>query len=188
MNHRLFSAHSGLINPQRYLSLERSQFNAVLHYCQPCTTFSSSRPGFRSFFLMSLKTSSPVGTIPCLAFQEWCGSVAGLCMAELSFQIPLKSREGQTVHVGGFLLLHSPKQRCLWACQWWAVTHLAYRTAAAAGHMPILLLNINSITTWSHQEHNRIKIKMPWTQLYIYILCCCWQAAIISSHSKQGWQ
>lgn len=30
MNHRLFSAHSSVINPQRYLNLEKSQFSAVI--------------------------------------------------------------------------------------------------------------------------------------------------------------
>lgn len=41
MNHTFFPARTRLINPQRYLNLEKSQLKAVLQPCQPCTTVRS---------------------------------------------------------------------------------------------------------------------------------------------------
>ena len=64
-----------------------------------------------------------------------------------------------------------PKQCFLGAFQSQTVATLEGRTAAAAGHVPVLLLNISSTATWSHRELNRTEWKMPLTHLCFFLPC-----------------
>lgn len=114
-----------------------------------------------------------------LLFQEGCGSRAELCIAELSFQFPLKSRNDRLCMLEYFfycisqisaahelantkqlLACHTGEQQLLGTCQFFVIS-----TA------------LPPETTKSTAELRR---KMPQTHLYIYILCCCGQAAIIT--------
>lgn len=82
-----------------------------------------------------------------------------------------------------------PKQCFLGAFQSQTVATLEGRTAAATGHVPVLLLNINSTATWSHRELNRTEWKMPLTHLCFFcpVLLLAGGNNHIIIHSVQGW-
>lgn len=81
-----------------------------------------------------------------------------------------------------------PSKQCfLGTFQRQTVATLECRTAAAAGHVPVLLLNINSTATWSHRELNRVKNATN-SSLYVCpVLLLAGGSNHIIIHSIQDW-